>query len=117
MSSIAPDRGGRNSLADNRHVFGHCDLTWRGDSLLLGQRQLAHLVPDTRHRGMWRISINGRLTDMVNKSRARDAALSLALGLLNRNAEETRSGDPSVEKNAAMGKGVNGRPTRPRHDF
>jgi hypothetical protein len=47
---------------------------------------------------MWRISINGRLTDMVNKSRARDAALSLALGLLNRNAEETRSGDPSVEK-------------------
>lgn len=79
MSTIAPAQGGRNSLADNRHVFGHCDL-----------------------------SINGRLTDMVNKSRARDAALSLALGLLNRNAEETRSGDPSVEKNAATHTEVGG---------
>jgi hypothetical protein len=57
---------------------------------------------------MWRISINGRLTDMLNKARARDAAISLVLGLLNRSAEETRSGDPSVEKNAATHTEVGG---------
>jgi hypothetical protein len=39
---------------------------------------------------MWRIRhLDGRLFDMVNLSRAKDAAISAALGILNRSREST----------------------------
>ena len=38
---------------------------------------------------MWRVRLpGGRLTDMVNRTRTRDAAISLALGTLNRQDTE-----------------------------
>ena len=46
---------------------------------------LASIEPDTDWPGMWRVRLpDGRLTDMVNLSRAKDAALSLATMALNR---------------------------------
>jgi hypothetical protein len=42
------------------------------------RKPLARIVPDGRWPGMWRISwSDGRLSDMVNLSRAKDAAIAL----------------------------------------
>jgi hypothetical protein len=74
-------------------MFGHRDLQWRGNALHLGQRKLAEVIPDAKWAGMWRVRLpGGHLTDMVNISRARDAARSLALADLNCGAQETPSG-------------------------
>ena len=44
--------------------------------------------PDRIWPGMWRVCLpDGHLTDMVNLSRAKDAAASLALAALNRHRE------------------------------
>jgi hypothetical protein len=46
---------------------------------------------DARHPGMWRVRYpDGRLSDMVNLTRAKNAAVSIALSLLNgqRNSDE-----------------------------
>jgi hypothetical protein len=60
-------------------IFGHQDLQWEGRQLrLLTGRLLATVEPDRRARLR-----DGRLTDMVNLSRAKDAAVSLALADLN----------------------------------
>jgi hypothetical protein len=56
------------------------DAVWRGDDLFLGRRIVASIVPDPTWPGMWRVKIGDRLTDMLNRSRAHDAALSLAEG-------------------------------------
>src|SRR5262249_33764167 len=61
-------------------------LAWRGFALHRWQTKmpLLHVVPDTVCPGMWRIrSPDGRLTDMANLTRAKDAAVSLALEALN----------------------------------
>src|SRR5262249_44335053 len=45
---------------------------------------LLHVVPDTPYPGMWRIrSPDGRLTDMASLTRAKDAAVSIAVETLN----------------------------------
>ena len=60
------------------------DAMWKGDRLMLGRRAIATIVPDDNWPGMWRVQIPGReLTDMVNLTRARDAAKSIALSRLN----------------------------------
>lgn len=47
-------------------------------------RKLTEIVQDDRYPSMWRIRRpDGSLTDMVNISRARDAARGLALRILN----------------------------------
>jgi hypothetical protein len=52
-----------------------------GDKLYLGRRHVASIEPES---GMWRVRIPGRpLSDMVNRSRAKDAAQCLVLGILN----------------------------------
>jgi len=56
------------------------DAVWRSNDLFLGRRRVASIVPDSIWPGMWRVRIGGRVTDMVNRARARDAALSLAEG-------------------------------------
>ena len=49
--------------------------------------------------GMWRIRMeDGSLSDMVNRTRARDAARSILLGILN--AQETASGGPPMRSAA-----------------
>jgi hypothetical protein len=65
-------------------------LTWRanenGFALHRWQTKtpLLHGVPDTVYPGMWRVrSPDGRLTDMANLTRAKDAAVCIALEILN----------------------------------
>lgn len=42
-------------------------------------RPLAYVVPDACHPGMWRVlGLDGALSDMVNLSRAKDAAAAIA---------------------------------------
>jgi hypothetical protein len=55
------------------------DATWKGRQLFLGRKLLATVVPDADWPGMWRVKLpSGRVTDMVNLSRAKDAAVCLA---------------------------------------
>jgi len=68
-------------------VFGNNLLMWRGNSLHLGhsRRILTEIVQDDRYPMMWRVRrADGSLSDMLNMTRARDAARALALGILNR---------------------------------
>jgi hypothetical protein len=51
-----------------------------------GGRVMATIEPDSTWPGMWRVRMpDGHLTDMVNLTRAKDAAQSLALAVLNQN--------------------------------
>ena len=72
-------------------MYDRQDLIWDGRQLrLLSNRGvvLASIEPDQTWPGMWRVRLpGGYLTDMVNLSRAKDAAASLALGVLNRHRE------------------------------
>jgi hypothetical protein len=69
----------------DRHVYSYVDLKWRGRELRLKSgRLLATVEPDGKWVGMFRVRLpNGHLTDMVNLSRAKDAAISLACADLN----------------------------------
>src|SRR5437773_10416272 len=51
-------------------------LTWKGERLFRGGTNAGlSVVPDGKHPGMWRVRYpNGRLSDMVNRARAKDAA-------------------------------------------
>jgi hypothetical protein len=80
-------------------VYGRHVVRWRGLALHRGQakRPLLHVVPDAVHPEMWRVQYpDGRLTDMVNLTRAKDAAVSIALGMLAAASEvqETPQGEP-----------------------
>src|SRR5689334_11213315 len=64
------------------------NLHWRkdGDGLALcrSTKAMVRVVPDDRWPGMWRVRRHdGRLTDMVNLTRAKDAAMCIALADLN----------------------------------
>ena len=48
-----------------------------------GRRVAATIEPDYNWRGMWRLRCGGSTSDMVNLSRAKDAAISIALSDLN----------------------------------
>lgn len=62
----------------------HRDAQWRGDNLMLYRRKIASVVPDRHWPGMWRVLLpNGYLSDMANRTRAKDAARSVALLELN----------------------------------
>ena len=52
-------------------------LMWHGDRLLLraGRRLLSAVEPDPEWPGMWRVRLpDGDLSDMANRTRAKDAA-------------------------------------------
>jgi hypothetical protein len=73
-------------------VFGTALLEWRGDTLRLGSGGKASptvkVARDTTYSNMWRVKLpSGKLSDMVNRARAKDAARAILLGILN--AEET----------------------------
>ena len=56
---------------------------WKGDWLYFSKRKIVRIVPDEKYPNMWRIERpDGKLTDMVNKTRAKDAALSVGLQVL-----------------------------------
>ena len=65
------------------HCFGRNDLVWDGLKLKLGARVMATAEPDGNWPGMWRVRFGGKLSDMANISRAKDAAISLVLSELN----------------------------------
>jgi hypothetical protein len=73
-------------------VFTRLNLNWKDDRLMVGRRWSgARIVPDLVWTKMFRVEYPaGKLSDMVNKTRAKDAAASLVLGDLNR--QETPSG-------------------------
>jgi hypothetical protein len=59
-------------------------LTWVGDELVYGRRTLLRIERDGTYPEMWRVRHpDGSLTDIVNRTRAKDAAVSIALRLLN----------------------------------
>jgi|GraSoiStandDraft_16_1057320.scaffolds.fasta_scaffold4190450_2 hypothetical protein len=67
-------------------IYGTRNLEWKGDTLRLCGKgsPVVTIVPDGTWSGMWRVRLpDGRLTDMVNRTRAKDAATSIALGILN----------------------------------
>jgi hypothetical protein len=68
------------------HHFGSEDLVWDGLKLRLGSVRgwvLATVEPDVEWPSMWRVRWSGGLTDLVNITRAKDAAISIALTELN----------------------------------
>jgi hypothetical protein len=66
-------------------IYSRTDLTWNGLTLRLGTKIVATVVPDLQFQKMYRVQPpDGTLTDMVNLSRAKDAAISLALSELNK---------------------------------
>jgi hypothetical protein len=61
-------------------------LSWHNDELRLGYRgrKLAEIVQDAKYPMMWRVrKPDGSLSDMLNRTRAKDAAQVMALGILN----------------------------------
>ena len=76
----------------------HC-LTWRGHQLFRhGVRApVAQIEPDETHPGMWRFRLvpGDAPSDMVNLSRAKDAAATLVLAELNE-AEESGTERPRM---------------------
>jgi hypothetical protein len=70
--------------------YGNPDLVWDGDALRLRRtgRVVATIERDSAWPMLWRVRIGERLSDMVNRTRARDAARSLALAALNQQSAE-----------------------------
>ena len=80
-------------------IWGRHCLTWSGHQLFRhGQRApIAQIEPDETHPGLWRSRLlpDGARSDMVNLSRAKDAAAALVLAGLNE-AEESGEGRPRM---------------------
>jgi hypothetical protein len=97
VAPASAKRTGDAPAARERYSYDRGDFTWRWHqdgkyALHVEGRRGAVLdvVRDEAHPQMWRIRHpDGRLSDMVNLSRAKGAAISVALGLLNRSPEST----------------------------
>jgi hypothetical protein len=77
VRSHALDRG-------NKSVLRRRDLLLEGLELWLGSRVLVTIERDGEYPELWRVRLaDGHLTDMVNLSRAKDAAVCLAVSALN----------------------------------
>lgn len=85
-------------------VWAASALTWRGNWLCEKRRRLIEIVPDAKYPGMWRVRQAGQLSDMVNKTRAKDAAVGWALQILNR--EETAPDRVPVAPAPSLGSGT-----------
>ena len=77
-------------------MYGSSELTWKANRLFVeGKRQpMAEVVRDARYSGMWRFRLlpGGELSDMVNLIRAKDAARSHVLSVLNKRRERPHVG-------------------------
>ena len=83
--------------------YANSELIWRGDRLTLkgGRRgsPAVEIVPNDSYPGMWRVrKQDSSLSDMVNRTRARDGARSILLGILS--GQETASGGPPMRSAA-----------------
>jgi hypothetical protein len=69
-------------------IYSRNSLSWQGNTLKVERRELARIVPDGTWAAMWRVQLpDGYLTDMVSRTRAKDAATALTLTSLNRQSE------------------------------
>src|SRR5262245_55218966 len=92
LAPISAKRTGDGSVAPERASYDRGDFTWRQHQdgtwalHVEGRRgALLLVVPDAIYPRMWRIRhSDGRLSDKINLSRAKDAAGIMALGILNR---------------------------------
>jgi hypothetical protein len=78
-------------------IYSARALVWDGPTLRLGNkraRALATVVPDADWPGMYRVRRSGHTSDMVNLTRAKDAAACLALADLN--TQETPAEAPRI---------------------
>jgi hypothetical protein len=78
-------------------------LTWvrHGTAWLVRHSgtELARVVPDEKYPGMWRVrSPDGRLSDMANITWAKDAAVTMALVVLNRSDDVGIDGGDGTQK-------------------
>ena len=87
---------------------GARDLVWRkadaGWTLHLRttHRVLARVLVDAVYPAMWRVHMpSGLVSNLANSTRAKDAAVSAVLGILNRQgrAQETPSEAPYIAQN------------------
>ena len=93
-------------------IYGRERLRWDDLTLRLDGkgRALVQIVPDGRYPDMWRVKHPaGCLSEMANRTRARDAAMSHALMLLNsqNKRQETDTEAPPIrsnQRNARMGR-------------
>ena len=71
-------------------MYDRRDLIWDGSSCgcFPAGAVCCAIEPDKTWPGMWRVRLpDGYLTEMVNLSRAKDAAASLTLAVLNQHRE------------------------------
>jgi hypothetical protein len=78
-------------------------LQWVRDSAAWvvrhGGTELVRVVPDEKYPGMWRVgSPDGRLSDMAN---IKDAAVTMALAVLNRSGDVGIDGGDGTQKGKA----------------
>ena len=94
------------SSKNRKAIVGRDRLTWRHTPdrrLLLCHGRVRNPVvtvePDSKYSGMYRIRFSdGGYSDMVNLTRAKDAALAFALQALNCEAQETPPGASYVRR-------------------
>jgi hypothetical protein len=91
VAAISTARMGEAAAGRSRQSgYDRMDLTWDRCSdgyalYVVGiDEVILHVVPDGRHEDMWRVRyLDGRVTDMLILDRAKDAAASLAVSMLN----------------------------------
>ena len=65
-------------------IVSNAQLRWKEHEIWFQDRKLAAVVQDKKYPTMWRVDrLDGTLSDMVNLSRAKDAARGFALSVLN----------------------------------
>ena len=72
-------------------MYGTKDLTWTDNCLRYGRRIVAAIEPDREWPGLWRARSGEHLSDMTNRTRAKDAAVCLVVADLN--ARQRRAAD------------------------
>jgi len=57
------------------------NLVWRDSKLYFGSRMVGEIVPDEKYPSMWRVvRTDGSLSDMTNRTRAKDACAAAFFG-------------------------------------
>ena len=65
-------------------IVSSTELRWKEHEIWFHDRKLAAVVQDKKYPTMWRVDrFDGTLSDMVNLTRAKDAARGFALSVLN----------------------------------
>lgn len=74
-------------------------LKWIGNRVTYGGNTLSEIIPDAQWPQMWRVKYpDGRVSDMVNLSRACEAAMDAALVVLNSRVPRGASSGPPIRQ-------------------